>query len=140
MSATNMLREFLESSTIHGLSHISQAKSWPGRVLWILIVVACFGLAMYMITNSYIEWQTSPVSTTSTTHPISDLKFPTVTVCPPRGTNTALNFVLEKMKRKNFTGGKRQELRKVVKKVFLEIPAKTYASQMMKGMSIETMK
>ena len=93
-----------------------------------------------MITNSYNEWQTSPVSTTITTHPISELKFPTVTVCPPRGTNTALNFVLEKMKRENFTGGKRQELRKVARKVFLEIPAKTYASQMMKGMSIETMK
>ena len=62
-----------------------------------VIVVACFAIAMYMITSSYKEWQESPVSTTITTHPITELDFPTVTVCPPRGSNTALNHLLEKV-------------------------------------------
>ena len=87
--ATSSVREFLENSTIHGLVHISTAKSRATRFIWVAIVVACFSVAIYMITSSYKEWQESPVSTTITTHPITELEFPTVTVCPPRGSNTA---------------------------------------------------
>ena len=101
--ASTKLREFLESSTIHGLVHISTAKSKTARAVWVAIVVACFAYAIYMINNSYEEWQESPVSTTITTHPITELEFPTVTVCPPRGSNTALNHLLEKVKDVNFT-------------------------------------
>ena len=80
--ATATFREFLEGSTIHGLVHISTAKSKTARATWVAIVVACFAYAIYMINNSYKEWQESPVSTTITTHPITELEFPTVTVCP----------------------------------------------------------
>ena len=83
--------DFLESSTIHGLVHISKGKSKSVRAVWGVIVVACFAFAIHMIIDSYKEWQESPVSTTITTHPITELEFPTVTVCPPRGSNTALN-------------------------------------------------
>ena len=102
--------EFLENSTIHGLSHISTSKSLTARLAWVAIVVACFATAIYMITGSYTEWQESPVSTTITTHPITELDFPTVTVCPPRGSNTALNHLLEKVKHVDFTEEERKEL------------------------------
>ena len=94
----DIIWDFLESSAIHGLVHISTAKSKIARATWVAIVVACFAVAVYMINNSYEEWQESPVSTTITTHPITELEFPTVTVCPPRGSNTALNHLLEKVK------------------------------------------
>ena len=68
---SSTLREFLESSTIHGLVHISTAKSRTGRAAWVAIVVACFAIATYMITSSYKEWLESSVSTTITTHPIT---------------------------------------------------------------------
>ena len=129
MTSTS-LRKFLESSTIHGLVHISTAKSRAGRIAWVAIVVACFAIAMYMITSSYKEWQESPVSTTITTHPITELEFPTVTVCPPRGSNTALNHLLEKVKDVNFTEEERQELLAIADEVFIEIPNKEFAKQM----------
>ena len=66
------LCNFLESSTIHGLVHISTAKSHTARALWTAIVVACFASAIWMITDSYKDWQESPVSTTITTHPIRE--------------------------------------------------------------------
>ena len=122
--ASSTFREFLESSTIHGLVHISTAKSRTARAAWLAIVVACFATAIYMITGSYKEWQESPVSTTITTHPISELEFPTVTVCPPRGSNTALNHLLEKVKDVNFTKEERQELLDISDEVFIEIPNK----------------
>merc|ERR1712067_164550 len=138
--ASQTLKDFLESSTIHGLVHISTAKSKTARTTWVAIVVACFAYAIYMINNSYEEWQESPVSTTITTHPITELEFPTVTVCPPRGSNTALNHLLEKVKDVNFTKEERQELLDISKEVFIQIPSMKYASQMTGYLSMDNMR
>ena len=135
-----MFHEFLESSTIHGLSHISQGESRLSRFLWLVIVASCFGTAIYMITNSYNEWQTSPVSTTITTHPISYLKFPTVTVCPPKGRNTALNHVLRNVKNDSLIDIDKPKLKDIARKVFVEIPNKTHANRMKELLSKENMK
>ena len=89
--ASSKIYDFLESSTIHGLSHISRATSKAAKAAWITILVACFSMAIFMITDSYKDWQESPVSTTITTHPIKELQFPDVTICPPRETNTLVS-------------------------------------------------
>ena len=135
-----VISDFLESSTIHGLVHISTAKSKTAKALWVVIVVACFSIAIHMIIDSYKEWQESPVSTTITTHPITELEFPMVTVCPPRGSNTALNHLLEKVKDVNFTKEERQMLLDTSKEVFIEIPNKNYAEQMTEWLSIKNMR
>ena len=127
--ASSTVHEFLESSTIHGLSYISRAKSHVAKASWVAIVVACFSIAMYMITNSYKEWQESPVSATITTHPISDLDFPTVTVCPPRGSDTVLNHLLAKVKEISFTNEERDKLVNISREVFIEIPNKNLQGQ-----------
>ena len=129
------VRDFLEGSTIHGLVHISAAKSTKERLAWVAIVVVCFAIAISMITSSYKEWQESPVSTTITTHPITELDFPTVTVCPPRGSNTALNHLLEKVKDVNFTEEERQELLDISREVFIEIPNRRNAKQITEQLS-----
>ena len=113
MALKSLICNFLESSTIHGLVHISTAKSTAAKAAWVTIVVACFAIAISMITSSYKDWQELPVSTTITTHPITELDFPTVTVCPPRGSNTAINHLLEKVKDVNFTENERKELLEV---------------------------
>ena len=92
--AAATIQEFLENSTIHGLVHISTAKSKVARAAWVVIVVGCFAFAIREITTALEEWQESPVSTTITTHPITELEFPEVTVCPPRGSNTAVKLTL----------------------------------------------
>ena len=125
-----MIREFLESSTIHGLVHISTSSSRSLRAIWVAIVVACSAIAIHMITSSYKEWQESPVSTTITTHPITDLQFPAVTVCPPRGSNTVLNQVLEKVKEDDFTEKERKRLINISRGVFIQGPTKIHAKQM----------
>ena len=103
-----ILKEFLDSSTIHGLSHISNPKvranfvwcctfcqtSVVAKISWFITVLMGFFGASYLIGHSYHDWQKSPVLTTITTHPLDDLEFPAVTVCPPKGSNTALNYDL----------------------------------------------
>ena len=88
------IRLFLESSTIHGLAYISTASRRIVRVFWIFIVIAGFTGAGVMIYNSFKSWADSPVKTTIETHPITEITFPKVTVCPPKNTYTDLNYDL----------------------------------------------
>ena len=127
--ASGMISEFLESSTIHGLVEISTSSTRSLRAIWIIIVVASFASAIYMITSSYKEWHESPVSTTITTHPIDELEFPAVTVCPPRGSNTALNHALNKAKEVNFTDRERQKLINLSREIFIEGQTKNHAKE-----------
>ena len=137
MASAATIRDFLESSTIHGLVYISTAKSRTARAAWVAIVAVCFALAIHMITSSYKEWQESPVSTTITTHPITELEFPTVTVCQPRGSNTALNHLLEKVKDVNFTAEERNVLQGILEEVFLDSPTKEYAKKISEFLSTD---
>ena len=98
--AMEELTTFLESSTIHGLAYIATGKKFV-RLFWVLVVIGGFTGAGYMIHESVQSWADSPVKTTIETHPISEITFPKVTVCPPKNTYTDLNYVL--MKTENMT-------------------------------------
>ena len=54
-----------------------------------MVILGFLGAGL-LISKSYKEWQESPVATSITTRPINDLDFPIVTICPPKGSNTAL--------------------------------------------------
>ena len=84
---------FFESSTIHGLSYIATTRKYV-RMFWILVVIVGFVGASLIIKESFASWSESPVKTTIETLPISDIKFPKITVCPPKNTYTDLNYDL----------------------------------------------
>ena len=82
--AKEVFSDFLSSSTIHGISHIASSKSKVAKIVWSIVVVSCFIAAGYLINSSYSAWTDSPVSTTVTTHPITSLEFPMVTIGSPK--------------------------------------------------------
>ena len=93
-------KEFLDSSSIHGISYISTEKRF-GRLFWIFIVLLGFTGAVLLIRQSFNDWEENPISTTSETLPMSQITFPNITVCPPRNSYLNMNFDIiqsEKMK------------------------------------------
>ena len=60
------------------------------KILWFLVVCLGFIASGILIGKSYKDWQENPIATSITTHPINNLDFPIVTVCPPTNSNTAL--------------------------------------------------
>ena len=92
------VKEFLESSTIHGLSYISTSRKVGVKYLWVGIVITGFTISGILIFQSFKQWNKSPVGTSEETLPISEISFPRITVCPPKGTHTALNYFLDKLK------------------------------------------
>ena len=90
------LKEYLELSTVHGLTQISRSKGLL-KWLWIFIVFTCFVGSGVMIYYSFEAWYLSPVKTTIDTLSISNIKLPKVTVCPPKHTYTNLNYDILKI-------------------------------------------
>ena len=86
-------KEFLESSTIHGLVYIATTRQLV-RLFWLGVVIAGFTGSFLLIQQSFTSWADSPVSTTIETLPITEMDFPKVTVCPPRNSFTNLNYDL----------------------------------------------
>ena len=103
------IRNFLESSTIHGLTYISTTRRYA-RLFWILIVITGFSVSGYLIQQSFQAWAESPIKTTIMTRPISEIKFPKVTVCPPKNTFTDLNYDLMLVENMTLTEEKRKEM------------------------------
>ena len=96
------VKQFLESSTIHGLAYIATTRRHV-RVFWVCAVIAGFSSAFMIILQSFENWSENPVTTTLETLPISDITFPKVTVCPPANTATNLNYDLMNLGNKTWT-------------------------------------
>ena len=86
-----VLKEFLEVSTIHGLNFLASTKRYV-RFAWFLVVIGGFSGAAYLIQESFSNWQQSPISTTVETLPITEITMPNITICPMNNFYTNLNF------------------------------------------------
>ena len=103
------VRVFLESSTIHGLSYISTTSRLVKK-FWILVVIGGFIGAGVLIFQSFQAWNESPVTTNIETLPITEIKFPKVTVCPPKNINTNLNYDLMRIQNVTLDNDTRDDL------------------------------
>ena len=72
------VRSFLESSTIHGLAYIPTGRKYV-RLSWIIVVIAGFTGAIFMINESFKSWNDNPIKTTIDTRPIKEMTLPKVT-------------------------------------------------------------
>ena len=121
-----ILRDFLETSTIHGLAYISNVPSKTGKVIWLTIVVAGFCTSGYLINDSFKEWDETPVSTSISTHPIANLPLPIITICPPEQSNTALNVDLVRAGNISITDADRQALVNISRQFLIREPSQNF--------------
>ena len=99
------------------------------KCFWTFIVLLGFCGACFLINSSYNSWNDSPITTTISTHPLDDLDFPLVTVCPPEGSNTALNYDLMALSNVSFSDEDREVLTKRVYGDMIEKSYKTYSQR-----------
>ena len=103
------VKEFLDTSTIHGLSWISSARRWSS-LFWILVVIGGFSGAGFLIYESFDNWKKSPITTMIETLPISQITFPNVTVCPPKNSFLNLNYDIKQSENVKLDNKTRHEL------------------------------
>ena len=100
------------------------------RYCWLLAVCLAFSGALVLIGNSYLEWKSSPILSTISTHPVSELEFPSVTICPPRGSTSALNYDLRKVQSQKLSVEQREELRNSAWMSLIQQPAESNSVEM----------
>ena len=96
------------------------------KLLWFTVVCLGFIGAGTLIGKSYKEWQENPIATSITTHPIDDLDFPIVTICPPRDSNTALYHDLVKAGNGTLSDKDTKTLKEASYEIFMEQSHKEY--------------
>ena len=106
-SSTNVkmqnLQEFLKTSTIHGFPRIASSTKRYLKIFWFLVVVTGFSVSGSFKYNALYDFENKPFTTTieTQTFPISQLKFPSIIVCPPKGSFTNLNYDLVNLKKED---------------------------------------
>ena len=103
--------------------------------------MVCLGFigAGILIGKSYNEWQKSPIATSISTHPIDNLEFPVVTICPPKDSNTALYHDLVKAGNGTLPGKHKQSLKESATEIFMGHPHKEYVKMMVATSNIRNM-
>ena len=90
-----------------------------------------------LIGKSYKKWQENPIATSITTHPIDDLDFPNVTICPPKNSNTALYHDLVKVGSGSLSDENRETLRRAAYEIFIENSHKEHVRKMLATLHME---
>ncbi|XP_050353697.1 pickpocket protein 28-like [Nymphalis io] len=78
------LREYLLTSTLHGLRYIGEKKlTWFERFFWLIAFGSSLICAGFFILNVYAKWRMSPmiVSINPENMPLNKLPFPAITIC-----------------------------------------------------------
>ena len=76
------LYDFFESTTIHGLSYLTNDKSRSTRLIWFIIVITALTVAGYFLSETVAGYNTKFTSTTQETKNVKDYPFPAVTFYP----------------------------------------------------------
>ena len=134
----DIIKEFLESSTIHGLYYISASRSRLTKIICAIAVIIGFTLSAYLINNSIRDWKKSPVSSDISTQPMSQLDFPKITVCPPHGSYTALNYDLMKADNDSLTYVDKANLITEARNIFILEPLSNYAEILQAEPTLQT--
>ena len=102
-------KQFLETASIDGLNHISSTRRWI-RLFWITLLAMGFIVSGVLIWESFQSWEDNPVRTTTKTVAMKEIKFPKLTVCPPKNTFTDINYDLMLTENVTLTNETKNEL------------------------------
>jgi len=73
--------DYIDSSSLHGLSYIFDKRHSIRRVIWFVITVAAFGFAMQKVYESTMNYFDFPFNTARMRKYVDELEFPAVSFC-----------------------------------------------------------
>ena len=74
-------QKYAENNSVGGLLYVLTSKSKIRRLIWLIIIVVCVAISLYLVRNSFSKLLNPPTSTTITNDPNLSLDFPAVTIC-----------------------------------------------------------
>ena len=71
---SSALSEYLESTSIHGLAYLSEAKEILVKSLWFVCISISFSTAAYFIHASFVGWEDNPAVVTAVGPAVVEVK------------------------------------------------------------------
>ena len=84
MGVLQTVKEYSENCTVHGVGYVfASGQHIVERLLWLIVVVVGVALASFFSIEAYLAWGDFPLitSVSTTSLPIADLAWPSVTLC-----------------------------------------------------------
>ena len=110
------------------------------KASWLIIVCVGFLGAGLLISKSYSDWQLSPIATSISTHSLKELEFPSVAVCPPENSNTALNYDLMRAAKNSFSKTDRVRLIEAIWDNLISEEHRSFADEMVAAVNSSALK
>ena len=79
---TAMWREFVDSTTLHGIRYVFLHRHILIRFVWIVIMLVSGGYYVFLVQAAFYKYYSRPINTVLTHEHVSEMKFPAVTICP----------------------------------------------------------
>ena len=74
-------KEFVDSTTLHGIGRVAGTSRPAVRVVWLCILLICLGVCIAQITDRVQRFFKFDASTAISVEYVGDLDFPAVTIC-----------------------------------------------------------
>ena len=74
--------EFLVTTPIHGFRHLHVGKNLFEKIIWTIVLIVSFSVAIFMIRSSLKDAEENPILTTIETTNIAKVPFPAITISP----------------------------------------------------------
>ena len=81
-AARAQMKEYLLNSTLHGLRYVAESQHALERLWWGALTLCSVAACSYLVMGTVQNWLDEPVVTSVSSVPISDMEFPSVSVCP----------------------------------------------------------
>ena len=75
-----IITEYFEVTTIHGLRYLIECKSIIEKLFWLVIICFSFGYSAYIIQSFFADNDSKPILTTIETALVQEVPFPAITI------------------------------------------------------------
>lgn len=95
MKSTDLIREWAEVTSFHGIPNIARSKFIVSKIIWLFVFAIALAFSIFSIITQFVDYYSRSVLTTIEMTEDSMITFPAVTLCNlnPFSTFEAIEFV-----------------------------------------------
>ena len=78
---SEMWREFVDNTTLHGIRYVFKKRHILIRLIWLVLLLASGGYYIFTVYRAFIKYYERPINTVVSKNDLKEMDFPAVTIC-----------------------------------------------------------
>ena len=80
-TSTEMWREFVDNTTLHGIRYVFMRRHVLIRLLWLVLLLSSGGYYIFTVYRAFNKYYSRPINTVLSRKNLREMDFPAVTIC-----------------------------------------------------------